>query len=606
MPGLIVTARQTYYPIELSNSELLSHFNTIKEYNEDITIDCTRQFKKFHPDVKLIDQQPEMVPQLTRQSMISFLYKISILSRVTNGIFYHATRLYDRYCSKRIILRDQAKLVLASCLWLAAKTYGGCNHVINNYVIPTGGRFYGPNPRARIPRLSELVHYCNNENNINDTRNSNLGKNNHFDESMFCQMELHILETLNWNVYEPMINDLILNVDENCLIQYELYQSQLQNRNRCTNNPNTNITAATGNNTTITTNQKNEENKRHSHDSTDTDATVDDIDDLLNEDKELILKIELINLKRFLIDLSCWQYDLLKYDIEDIVSVIFKLINTFGGHDVSPLLSLTTASKTTTDITLSPFMGMSSPSNSKSTIHDNIQTIFINSLINVPQTLLLVYKDKLGIIPFIFKVKEYYTSLQMMNIMDVTRNRFPSTQYFDSYNSNNNHFTDTSSIESSPSLSVRTPSKQQFNISTGSTNSITVSASNNYVNTTNINNAITNTVSSISSNIHNSGDKTESSIFSSHHYPYVNGSTSFTTDTASPITPQLFTFPVNKNDTNDKENDVVLTNKIVSLSHANSSSSKFHHNNHDIFKKESTILGTTTTSQQNSLNNHVQ
>ena len=597
MPGFIVTAKQTYYPIELSNSELLSHFNTIKEYNEDITFDCISHFKKFRPDVKLIDQQPEMIPQLTRQSMITFLYKISILSKVTNGIFYHATRLYDRYCSKRIVLRDQAKLVLASCLWLAAKTYGGCNHVINNYVIPTGGRFYGPNPRARIPRLSELVHYCNNEKNTNDTNSNNLGNNNNlFDESMFCQMELHILDTLNWNVYEPMINDLILNVDENCLIQYELYKSQLENRSRCTNNSTINITASAAG--AATTSQKNYENKRHSHDSTDTDATVDDIDDLINEDKELVLKIELINLKRFLIDLSCWQYDLLKYDIEDIVSVIFKLINMFGGHDVSPLLSLTT---TTTDMTLSPCMAMSSPSNFKSTINDNIQTIFINSLINVPQALLLVYKDKSGIIPFIFKVKEYYTNLQRMNIMDVARNRFPSTQYFDSYNNNNsnnnnNNFTDTSSIESSPSLSVTTPSKQQLNISNSSSNSITVSSSNKYIN----NSTITNTVSSINSNIHSSGDKTEGSIFSNHHYPYVNGSTSFSASTVSPITPQLFTFPISKNDTNDKEND-----SIIPLPHVISSNPKSHSNSQDVFKKESSMLRFTTESQQNSLNNHI-
>lgn len=34
--GLIVTAKQTYYPIELSNSELLAHYETIQEYNQDI------------------------------------------------------------------------------------------------------------------------------------------------------------------------------------------------------------------------------------------------------------------------------------------------------------------------------------------------------------------------------------------------------------------------------------------------------------------------------------------------------------------------------------------------------------------------------------------
>ncbi|CAL9727928.1 G1/S-specific cyclin Cln1p [Monosporozyma unispora] len=482
MPGLIVTARQTYYPIELSNSELLSHFNIIREYNNDITIDCLRQFKKFHPDWKLIDQQPEMIPQLTRQSMITFLYKLSIMSKVTNGIFYHATRLYDRYCSKRIILRDQAKLVLATCLWLSAKTYGGCNHIINNYVIPTGGRFYGPNPRARIPRLSELVHYCNKD---------EQGK---FDESMFCQMELHILDTLNWNVYEPSINDFILNVDENCLIQYELYQQQLNNN-------------------------QSSSNKRDSQNSTDTDATLDDIDDLINEDKELLLKIQLINLKRFLIDLSCWQYDLLKYDINEIVSSIFHLINNFTDHDVTPFLSLP---------------------NSNSV--DAISKIFINNLINnIPQSLLQIYKEQIGIVPFVFKVKEYYSNLQMLNIV-----KLPTTQYFDTTTSSSTITDSPSSIESSPQLSVTTPSRQQFTINSNLT----------------------------TSSLTNTGNKSDNSIFSNHHYPYMNNST------ISPITtPQLYSF--------NKENNNNSINKKV----------------HPIHKGPLSSLRNNTDSQQNTLNN---
>lgn len=537
MPGLIVTARQTYYPIELSNSELLSHFNTIREYNDEITSDCLRQFKKFGPDMKLIDQQPEMIPQLTRQSMITFLYKLSIMSKVTNGIFFHATRLYDRYCSKRIILRDQAKLVIATCLWLAAKTYGGCNHIINNYVIPTGGRFYGPNPRARIPRLSELVHYCNNEERMtNSALPPSSSSNDKFDESMFCQMEIHILDTLNWNVYEPMINDFILNVDENCLIQYELYQTQLQKSG---------IHHSTSTSTTTLPNSNdNKRNSQNSQTSTDTDATVDDIDDLINEDKELILKIELINLKRFLIDLLCWQYDLLRYEIKDIIHSIFQLINMFSGHDVSPFLSL--------------------PASTSNKNMETIQAVFINALINVPQALLLIYKEQKGIIPFVFKVKEYYSNLQMVNAIDMARNKLPHSQYFDSYNNNNNNNTDTSSIESSPSLSITTPSRQQFQIN-GNTGSVG------------------------SNNINNTANKSDNSVFSNHHYPYVNGSASFSA--ISPITPDMYSFPQNRVNSNDsnKENELVLkNNKIMPLG----------------YHSDSTMLRLTTESQQNSINNH--
>lgn len=504
MPGLIVTARQTYYPIELSNSELLSHFNTIREYNNDITEDCLRQFKKFHPEMKLIDQQPEMIPQLTRQSVITFLYKLSIMAKVTNGVFFHATRLYDRYCSKRIILRDQAKLVVATCLWLSAKTYGGCNHIINNYVVPTGGRFYGPNPRARIPRLSELVHYCNKE------ENPTLNK---FDESMFCQMELHILDTLNWNVYEPSINDFILNVDENCLIQYELYQQQLNSNNNTNNNS----------------------NKRNSQNSTDTDATVDDIDDMISEDKELVLKIQLINLKKFLIDLTCWQYDLLKYDIKDVVLTIFQLINMFSEHDVTPFLTLPQLNTSST-VTI-----------------DSIQTILINALINVPQSLLLIYKEQMGIVPFIFKVKEYYSNLQMMNIMrnnnnNNSHNKLPTSHYFDSYHTNEG----SSSIESSPQLSVTTPSRQQFTINSNMT----------------------------TSSLTNTGNKSDNSVFSNHHYPYMNHNSTSNTN-ISPITPQLYSFQ-QQNKENMFQN---INDKILPIN------------------KDLATLRNNTEAQQNSLNN---
>lgn len=214
--GLIVTAKQTYYPIELSNAELLAHYEMIQDYHQEISANVISQSCKFKPDPKLIDQQPEMNPQQTRQQVMAVLFELSVKTRVTNGIFFHAARLYDRYCSKRVVLREQAKLVIATCLWLAAKTWGGCNHIINNVSVPTGGRFYGPNPRARIPRLSELVHYC--------------GGADVFDESMFMQMERHILDTLSWDIFEPMVNDYVLNVDENCLLQWCSQVEPLQTR----------------------------------------------------------------------------------------------------------------------------------------------------------------------------------------------------------------------------------------------------------------------------------------------------------------------------------------------------------------------------------------
>ncbi|AJS67741.1 Cln1p [Saccharomyces cerevisiae YJM1208] len=427
--GLIVTAKQTYYPIELSNAELLTHYETIQEYHEEISQNVLVQSSKTKPDIKLIDQQPEMNPHQTREAIVTFLYQLSVMTRVSNGIFFHAVRFYDRYCSKRVVLKDQAKLVVSTCLWLAAKTWGGCNHIINNVSIPTGGRFYGPNPRARIPRLSELVHYC--------------GGSDLFDESMFIQMERHILDTLNWDVYEPMINDYILNVDENCLIQYELYKNQLQNNN---------------------SNGKEWSCKRKSQSSDDSDATVEEhissspqstgLDGdttTMDEDEELNSKIKLINLKRFLIDLSCWQYNLLKFELYEICNGMFSIINKFTNQDQGPFLSMPIGND----------------------INSNTQTqvfsIIINGIVNSPPSLVEVYKEQYGIVPFILQVKDYnlelQKKLQLASTIDLTRKIAVNSRYFDQNASS-------SSVSSPSTYSSGTNYTPMRNFSAQSDNSV--------------------------------------------------------------------------------------------------------------------------------------
>ncbi|CAI6629175.1 ALI_HP2_G0041500.mRNA.1.CDS.1 [Saccharomyces cerevisiae] len=427
--GLIVTAKQTYYPIELSNAELLTHYETIQEYHEEISQNVLVQSSKTKPDIKLIDQQPEMNPHQTREAIVTFLYQLSVMTRVSNGIFFHAVRFYDRYCSKRVVLKDQAKLVVGTCLWLAAKTWGGCNHIINNVSIPTGGRFYGPNPRARIPRLSELVHYC--------------GGSDLFDESMFIQMERHILDTLNWDVYEPMINDYILNVDENCLIQYELYKNQLQNND---------------------SNGKEWSCKRKSQSSDDSDATVEEhissspqstgLDGdttTMDEDEELNSKIKLINLKRFLIDLSCWQYNLLKFELYEICNGMFSIINKFTNQDQGPFLSMPIGND----------------------INSNTQTqvfsIIINGIVNSPPSLVEVYKEQYGIVPFILQVKDYnlelQKKLQLASTIDLTRKIAVNSRYFDQNASS-------SSVSSPSTYSSGTNYTPMRNFSAQSDNSV--------------------------------------------------------------------------------------------------------------------------------------
>lgn len=342
--GLIVNARQKYYPIELSNMELLAHYGTIQTYHQEISENVLHHSSRVRPDPKLIEQQPDMNPLETRKAIVTFAFDLALKTKVIGGIFFHTVRLYDRYCSKRVVLRDQAKFVIGTCLWLAAKTWGGCNHIINTFIVPTGGRFYGPNPRARIPRLSELIHYC--------------GGSLILDGSMFTQMERNILDTLGWDIYEPMVNDYVFNVDESCLIQYELYKKQLESI-------------------------KSSDSNRNSQDSNATD------DDTV-EDDDLNDKIQLINIKAFLIDLWTWQYDLLKYELFESACTIFFIINKFTHLEACLLL-------------LAPPLF---PAN-----ESVIFNIFINAVVDCPPNLLQFYLRKQGVSVFIEKVKAYHTSL---------------------------------------------------------------------------------------------------------------------------------------------------------------------------------------------------
>lgn len=364
--SLIVKAKQKTYPMELSSSEIYSHMLILNEYKEDYVKNIISISEKCNPNIELINQQPKMPPQKTRRNMVTFMFQLATVCRVTNSIFLHAVRLYDRYSSKRIVLKEQSKLVVGTSLWLSAKALGGCSHIINERVIPTGGRFYGPGPRARVPRLAELVYYC--------------GGRQIFNESMFLQMERHILNTLNWDICEPTINDMILNVDENCLIQYECYrQAFLQNH------------------------IKNE-------------SALEQTDS----------KIEMINIKLFLADLTAWQYELLDYSLFEISNSILNLLTKFTKHAGTSFV---------------PF----SDNSEKLLNQDKIMEILINSVVNTPSCLFDIYKNKPFIRAFVINVTEYQAKIilqqQTAAVMSARRtsivNKTFSIKNAPSYNQSN-------------------------------------------------------------------------------------------------------------------------------------------------------------------------
>lgn len=184
------------YPLQLSTRELACHRNALLEYHPQMLLHQTRLLYAYRPLLELLQQQPEVLLPF-RAKLIEFLFKIASRLRVLPFVPHRAVRLFDRYCSKRIVLADQAQLVVCTCLWLACKTNGGFHQPLRHrYTKLPVPRTEGPTTPFRLPRLLEFVKLC--------------GRSCNYDEGMFVQMELHVLLTLEWSVEEPGIDDFLL------------------------------------------------------------------------------------------------------------------------------------------------------------------------------------------------------------------------------------------------------------------------------------------------------------------------------------------------------------------------------------------------------------
>lgn len=207
---------QKPYSSELYELEVACHNVSVNEYKLDFTHIMYDLVQSSKPNMELYKQQPYLTPVI-RCKLIDFLLKMSIRLKILPFVFFKAVKLFDRYCSKRIVLLDQAQLIITTCLWIAAKVTGGNNHfvnlnnlkqyeagansnpnnikTINDLGYGCGGKFLGPTERFRLPKLHELVKLC--------------GAKCKYDLGMFKQMEVHILQTLDWSVNEPGIEEYI-------------------------------------------------------------------------------------------------------------------------------------------------------------------------------------------------------------------------------------------------------------------------------------------------------------------------------------------------------------------------------------------------------------
>ena len=216
------TFQQVQYPQELYESELHIHEQALQEYSLDVRDTMLQLLEISKPNISLYKQQPYLTFAI-RLKLVDFLLKMSVRLKVLPFVFFKAVKLFDRYCSKRVVLLDQAQLIITTCLWITSKMVGGNNHFVNlnnlerigahnfktisDLGFGAGGKFIGPTERFRMPKLHELVKLC--------------GVKCKYDQGMFKQMEVHVLNTLEWNLNDPSIEEFIVASHEFSILEQQ-------------------------------------------------------------------------------------------------------------------------------------------------------------------------------------------------------------------------------------------------------------------------------------------------------------------------------------------------------------------------------------------------
>ncbi|KAF3013514.1 hypothetical protein G7054_g11718 [Neopestalotiopsis clavispora] len=139
-----------------------------EEYLEDIMQHLSYMEDETLPDVNLIDMQRE-IQWFMRPFLIDFLIEAHAAFSLQPETLFLSINLLDRYCSKRVVYKQHYQLVGCAALLIAAK--------------------YG-DKKDRVPQINELNNMC-------------CGL---YDSGMFTQMEMHVLNTLEWIIGHPTVD----------------------------------------------------------------------------------------------------------------------------------------------------------------------------------------------------------------------------------------------------------------------------------------------------------------------------------------------------------------------------------------------------------------
>lgn len=135
------------------------------EYQDQIVQHIQRLELVTQPNSEMIAAQPEIRWDL-RPLLIDFVIDYHLTLRLSDESLYLAVNIIDRYCSKRVVLKRHYQLVGSTALWIASKYYDG---------------------KKKHSIFEKL---------------SNMHKNT-YTVNMFKEMELHILNSLGWDLSHP-------------------------------------------------------------------------------------------------------------------------------------------------------------------------------------------------------------------------------------------------------------------------------------------------------------------------------------------------------------------------------------------------------------------
>lgn len=164
-------AKPRAYPLVLETREKSTHKMLLSEYAASHLITASLQETASWPNAKLIDLQPEVQWHM-RPYLLDFLLEIHSAFRLKSQTLFLCMNILDRYCAKRIVYKQHYQLVGCTALWIAAKY---------------------EDKKSRVPTLHELCVMCRNV----------------YDEPMFKEMEIHLLDTLDWNVGHFTMEDCL-------------------------------------------------------------------------------------------------------------------------------------------------------------------------------------------------------------------------------------------------------------------------------------------------------------------------------------------------------------------------------------------------------------